>query len=142
LCKAPMKKFTPERIKVFYAAISGWPELRGNAFFLLDPIDIDSDLARDLRASMPSERKRAEENQRSARLSEALSSIEKALERESVESWVEVAWWLKNSGVDDDRKSQPVRLSRTRAWAALAPAKRAATPLRQRNVTYSVGSAQ
>lgn len=91
-----MKKFTPERIKVFYAAISGWPELRDNAFFLLDPIDIDSDLARDLRASMPSERKRAEENQRSARLSEALSSIEKALERESVESWVEVAWWLKN----------------------------------------------
>jgi hypothetical protein len=57
-----VKKFTPERIKVFYAAISGWPELRGNAFFLLDPIDIDSDLARDLRASMPSERKRAEEN--------------------------------------------------------------------------------
>ena len=119
--------FTPERIKAFYAAISGWPELRGNAFFLLDPIDIDSDLARDLRASMPSERRRAEENQRSARLSEALSSIEKALERESFESWVEVAWWLENSGVDDDRKSQPVRLSRTRAWAALAPAKRAAT---------------
>ena len=73
------------------------------------------------------ERKRAEENQRSARLSEALSSIEKAVERKSVESWVEVAWWLENSGVDDERKSQPVRFLRTRAWGALAPAKRAAT---------------
>ena len=118
--------FTPGRIKAFYAAVSGWPELRRNGFFLLDPINIVSDLARDLRASMGSERKRAEANQRSAQLGEALSSIERVLERESDESWVDLAWWLENSGVDEDRKSQPVRLSRTRAWSALAPAKRAA----------------
>lgn len=118
--------FTPGRIKAFYAAVNGWPELRRNAFFLLDPIEIDSDLARDLRASMGSERKRAEAKQQSAQLSAALTSIERILERETVESWVELAWWLENSGVDEDRKSQPVRLSRTRAWTALASAKRAA----------------
>jgi hypothetical protein len=109
---------TPENIRAFYGAMQDWPELRVNGAFLIEPIELDSSLAQELRTSYEYDR-RAKKS-REDEFNRTLLSTEELLIRGNVEDWIQIAWNLESTGDEDGGNSTLLSLTRSKGWLSFA----------------------
>lgn len=131
-------KFTPEDMDVLFSAAGSWPELRESSAFALGPIDLGSQLARDLRDAYRFEVQQSENKPTRDVVADALKAIDTFLARGTINDWIEIAQVLDSTGTETQPDSATlVPLTRTRAWSALSLTARNTCLMTARNYLQS-----
>ena len=114
-------QFTPEDMDVLFSAVGNWPELRASSVFALGPIDLGSQLARDLRDAYRFEVQQGQKKPARDVVVDALKAIDTFLARGTINDWIEVAQVLDSTGTETQPDTATlVPLTRTKAWSALS----------------------
>jgi len=112
-------RFTADDVEALYAAAQEWPELRKMSSFILDPVELDSQIARDQRSEYESVRQRQEGKLQEDQLNSALASMRQLIRRSETDVWVNIAYLLESAGSPAGSGGRRGPLSGSRAWLSL-----------------------
>ena len=115
---------TADDFESIYAAAREWPELRDMASFILDPVDLDSQTARDLRSEYEAARQRDKGKLQEDQLNSTLSSIRQVVKRSDTDAWVDIGYLLESTGAPSDPSGRLGPLSGSRGWLSLTLSER------------------
>jgi hypothetical protein len=127
---------SPKTLSALWRAAERWPELRATVAGFLEPISLDSQLARELReeAFAREQRDQLKETAPHRRLETVMSDIGAILAGGELDAWPQIAMLLETTGSGSKRPEMyPLALTDTNGWKRLDAQEREACLARARH---------